>query len=99
MKDRLTKAEREQELPSLISSDWQMVEDRDAITKTFRFGDFLTAVKWMQQVAIFADKWDHHPEWCNVYNRVVVTLTSHDVNGVTFRDIRLAKKMDALATG
>ena len=72
-------------------------EDRDAVCRTFKFGDFVTAFGFMSAIAIESEKADHHPEWFNVYNKVDVTLTTHDAGGVTERDIALARKMDALA--
>ena len=70
---------------------------RDAITKTFQFRDFNEAFGWMARVALAAEKMDHHPEWFNVYRTVDVTLATHDAGGLTERDVKLAKKMDALA--
>lgn len=71
--------------------------DRDAIRKTFKFSDFKTAWAFMSGAALKAEQMDHHPEWFNVYNRVEVTLTTHDADGVTARDTELAGFMDALA--
>ncbi|MEL6436677.1 MAG: 4a-hydroxytetrahydrobiopterin dehydratase, partial [Pseudomonadota bacterium] len=65
--------------------------------KTFKFSNFVDAWGWMSRMAIEAEKMDHHPEWFNVYNRVEVTLTTHDVDGVTELDIALAKAMDSAA--
>jgi 4a-hydroxytetrahydrobiopterin dehydratase len=76
---------------------WTVAPDRDAIAKTFRFEDFNAAFGWMTRIALAAEKLDHHPEWLNVYNRVEVTLTTHDANGVTELDIALARIMDAAA--
>ena len=70
---------------------------RDAIGKTFKFPDFKHAFAFMSAVALKAETMDHHPEWFNVYNRVEVTLTTHDANGVTALDVELAGYMDALA--
>src|SRR5438128_2500748 len=70
---------------------------RDAIVRTFRFSDFTAAFGWMTRMALMAEKLDHHPEWLNVYNRVEVTLTTHDADGVTELDVRLAKMMDSAA--
>ncbi|MBB5201289.1 4a-hydroxytetrahydrobiopterin dehydratase [Glaciimonas immobilis] len=91
--------------PSLIGTDsalrsltgWTAVVDRDAIQKTFAFADFNAAFAFMTQVALLAEKIDHHPEWSNVYNRVVVLLTTHDANGVTERDLQMAQFMDRIA--
>lgn len=76
---------------------WSAVDERDAIQKTFLFTDFNAAFGFMTQVALLAEKMDHHPEWSNVYNRVVVLLTTHDANGVTELDVRLAQFMDRAA--
>jgi len=72
---------------------------RDAIVRTFRFKDFNEAFGFMTRVAIMADKLDHHPEWFNVYNRVEVTLATHDCGGLSARDVEMAKFMDAVAAG
>lgn len=69
---------------------WQSVVGRDAIFKSYKFSDFKTAFAFMTQVALKAEQMDHHPEWFNVYNRVDVTLTTHDTGGVTALDIELA---------
>ncbi len=71
--------------------------DRDAITRTFKFKDFNAAFGFMTRVALMADKLDHHPEWFNVYNRVEVTLATHDADGVTESDVELAAFMDEAA--
>jgi 4a-hydroxytetrahydrobiopterin dehydratase len=77
-------------------TDWQEVEGRDAIAKTFRFKDFNAAFGFMTRVALEAEKRDHHPEWFNVYNRVEVVLTTHDADGVSALDVALAQFMDGL---
>jgi len=74
-----------------------MVEGRDAIHKTFVFRNFIEAFGFMTKAALWAEKWDHHPEWSSVYKTVNVTLTSHDVDGLSARDVKLAAKMDKLA--
>ncbi|CAN5433866.1 4a-hydroxytetrahydrobiopterin dehydratase [soil metagenome] len=76
---------------------WTAVSDKDAISKTFKFADFNAAFGFMTRVALMADKLDHHPEWFNVYNRVEVVLTTHDADGVSDRDVTMAKFMDAIA--
>ena len=77
---------------------WTAAEGgRDAICRTYRFGDFNSAFGFMARVALMAEKLDHHPEWFNVYNRVDVTLATHDADGVTELDVRLAKLMDMAA--
>ena len=83
-------------LDPLFQTGWTMVEGRDAITKTFIFQDFVQAFGWMTQVAIFAEKWNHHPEWFNVYRTTEVTLSTHDVGGLSALDAKLARKMDSL---
>jgi len=71
-------------------ADWTHDAARDALTKTFVFADFNTAFGFMSRVALQAEKSDHHPEWFNVYNRVEITLTTHDANGLSERDVALA---------
>lgn len=93
----LTDPERAELLPSL--SGWALVSDRDAIHKRFMFADFNAAFAWMTRVALVAEGMNHHPDWFNVYNRVEVTLSTHDANGLTRRDIELAQRMDRFASG
>jgi len=69
----------------------------DFITKVFKFEDFAQAFGFMTQIAIIADRMDHHPEWFNVYNRVDITLTTHDAGGVTEKDVKLAEAMEKAA--
>jgi 4a-hydroxytetrahydrobiopterin dehydratase len=75
--------------------NWQHDQARDAITRNFVFADFTQAFAFMTQIAIQSEKRNHHPEWFNVYNRVTITLTTHDVNGLSQRDIDLARYADA----
>ncbi len=77
--------------------EWREAEGREALTRTFKFRDFNQAFAFMTRVALLAEKMDHHPEWFNVYNRVEVTLATHDAGGVTEKDIALAKAMDSYA--
>ena len=76
---------------------WAAANGRDAIAKTFLFADFNAAFGFMARVALMAEKMDHHPEWSNVYNRVEVTLSTHDAGGVTPLDVSLARFMDEAA--
>jgi len=76
---------------------WREVAGRDAITKKFIFADFNAAFGFMTRAALIAEKLDHHPEWCNVYKTVEVTLSTHDAGGLTERDVKLAEAMDKLA--
>ena len=76
---------------------WAAVEARDAIRRSYRFKDFNAAFGFMSRAALMAEKLDHHPEWFNVYNRVEVTLATHDADGVTALDVQLARFMDEAA--
>jgi 4a-hydroxytetrahydrobiopterin dehydratase len=76
---------------------WKEVKGRDAITKKFQFADFSEAFGFMTRVALLAEKMDHHPEWFNVYNKIEVTLSTHDAGGVTQNDIDMAEAMNAWA--
>ena len=89
---RLTQAE----LSALLSElpDWTLREDGKAFVRTFRFADFNEAFGFMTRVAIYADKADHHPEWFNVYNRVEMTLTTHDADGLSARDAAMARVIE-----
>ncbi len=77
---------------------WQSAPERDAICKSYKFVDFSAAFAFMARVALKAEQLDHHPEWFNVYNRVEVTLTTHDADGVTDKDVTLAAFMDEIAS-
>ena len=83
-------------LSGLEGTGWDITSDPNAIAKTFQFKSFRAAFGWMTQAAMWAEKLDHHPEWSNVYGRVDVRLSSHDVGGITLRDVALARKMDAI---
>jgi 4a-hydroxytetrahydrobiopterin dehydratase len=92
---RLTDHERNAGLAKLPS--WQLLPDRDAIHRSLRFADFSAAWGFMVRVALVAEKHDHHPEWSNVYDRVDITLSTHDAGGLSQRDLDLAALIDALA--
>lgn len=92
MSAKLTPEERAAAFSELTT--WQSVNGRDAIHKTFTFSDFNEAWGFMSRVALAAERMDHHPEWSNVYNRVDITLSSHDVGGLSERDLRLARLCD-----
>lgn len=95
MAQKLDAAQRKAALDVLAG--WKMVEGRDAITRTLKFADFSEAFGFMTRVALAAEKLDHHPEWSNVWNRVEITLSTHDAGGLTDRDLKLAKIIDTLA--
>ena len=83
-------------LAPLLETGWALDQSRDAIFKEYQFKNFVEAMGFMTRAALWAEKWNHHPEWFNVYNRVVVTLTTHDVDGLSSQDVKLARKMDTL---
>jgi 4a-hydroxytetrahydrobiopterin dehydratase len=89
--DRDHRAALAQALP-----DWRLAADRDALVRSFKFADFVEAFGFMTRVALLAEKADHHPEWSNVYNRVDILLTTHDCDGLSQRDLDLARKIDKL---
>jgi 4a-hydroxytetrahydrobiopterin dehydratase len=76
--------------------EWRVLAGRDAMQREFRFRDFNQAWGFMARVALLAEAQDHHPEWFNVYNRVEITLTTHDAGGLSERDVKLARAIDAL---
>ena len=92
---KLTGEERARALSGL--EGWTEVEGRDAIRKEFRFKNFSQAFGFMTRVALAAEKMDHHPEWSNVYDRVDIVLSSHDIGGISERDIKLAGSIDRIA--
>lgn len=95
MVERLAGAARQTALHEIPG--WSEVEDRDAIRKSFHFSNFSEAWAFLSRIALVAEKMDHHPEIFNVYNRVEIVLATHDVDGVSERDIRLAHAIDELA--
>uniref|UniRef100_F6XFG0 Pterin-4-alpha-carbinolamine dehydratase n=1 Tax=Equus caballus TaxID=9796 RepID=F6XFG0_HORSE len=94
---RLSAEEREQLLPNLRAVGWNELEGRDAIFKQFHFKDFNRAFGFMTRVALQAEKLDHHPEWFNVYNKVHITLSTHECAGLSERDINLASFIEQVA--
>lgn len=76
--------------------DWHYEPKEKAIRREFKFADFSEAFAFMTRVAMLAEKADHHPDWSNVYNRVSITLTTHDAGGLTEKDIALARAIDRL---
>ncbi len=96
MSETLSEEARNLLLRPLLDNGWHAVKGRDAIAKTYVFDNFVDAFGWMTRVAIWAEKWDHHPDWHNVYKTVEVELTTHDVGGLTALDAKLARKMDSL---
>jgi 4a-hydroxytetrahydrobiopterin dehydratase len=85
-------------LEPLLANEWTMEVGRDALRKEFKFTDFVNAFGFMTRAAIWAEKWNHHPEWSNVYNRVEVVLITHEVDGLSELDLKLAEKLDTLAS-
>ncbi|WP_275266044.1 4a-hydroxytetrahydrobiopterin dehydratase [Sphingomonas solaris] len=95
MIEPLSEEERADALDAL--PDWDYDEARDAISRRLTFADFSEAFAFMARVALLAEKMDHHPEWSNVYNRVDITLTTHDAGGLSTRDVVMAEAIDTIA--
>ena len=91
---RLTDAERDAALAEL--SGWTLRDDGFAISRDFKFADFSEAFAFMTRVALYAEKADHHPDWSNVWNRVHVTLSTHDAGGLSQRDVKMAQAIDQI---
>ena len=91
---RLTDDERSAAMQDLPC--WTLRDDGLAISRELKFADFNEAFGFMTRVALHADKVDHHPEWSNVYNRVAITLTTHDAGGLSERDLEMAKFIDGI---
>lgn len=89
----------ETEVAALLAEfpQWSLRADGKALTRTFTFADFNAAFGFMTRVALYADKHDHHPEWFNVYNRVEITLTTHDVDGLSARDASMVRAIAGMA--
>jgi 4a-hydroxytetrahydrobiopterin dehydratase len=94
MAPKLDQAQRSEILQRL--PHWRLADGRDAIQKTFTFKDFNAAFGFMTRAALIAEQMNHHPEWFNVWNRVDVTLSTHDAGGLTELDLKLAEAMDRL---
>lgn len=96
----MEKLKKSQDIESFLRKNigWKKVKGRSALQKLFLFTDFNQAFGFMSRVALAAEKMNHHPEWSNVYNRVDVTLSTHDAGGVTALDFKLAKFMDAITS-
>jgi 4a-hydroxytetrahydrobiopterin dehydratase len=94
MIQKLTESERSAALQEL--KEWQAVSGRDAIERSFKFKNFSEAWGFMNRVALLAETQDHHPEWSNVYNRVEILLSTHDCDGLSARDLTLARAIDKL---
>lgn len=97
MTEKLSDTARDTLLPPLTKAGWDLSEDGRELIKAYKFEDFTEAFAFMTRAAFFAEKWDHHPEWTNVYNKVSVSLTTHDVGGLSALDVKLARKLDQLA--
>jgi 4a-hydroxytetrahydrobiopterin dehydratase len=95
MAEKLNEQQRHAALAKLAG--WTEADDRGAIRKTYRFADFNEAWGFMSRTALIAEQMNHHPEWLNVYNRVEITLTTHDAGGLSAFDVDLANHMDRIA--
>lgn len=93
--NKLDRAELNAALVGLAG--WQRLSGRDAIARSFKFKNFRQAFAFMTEVALIAEKADHHPEWTNVYNRLDIVLTTHDAGGVSERDIALAEEIEKIS--
>ena len=93
---KIKSSEREKMLVPFLNNGWSYNCDNDSIVKTYKFHNFITAFGWMCKAALEAEKLNHHPEWSNVYSTVVVSLTTHDVKGLSTLDLELASRFDAL---
>ncbi|EFP02669.1 hypothetical protein GCK72_002917 [Caenorhabditis remanei] len=93
----LTESERNDQLSGLKSAGWKLVEGRDAIQKEFQFKDFNEAFGFMTRVGLKAEQMNHHPEWFNVYNKVDITLSTHDCGGLSQNDVKLATFIETVA--
>ncbi len=92
--EELTENDRKSWMQAL--KHWSLSREEKAIERTFEFADFSEAFAFMARVALIAEKREHHPEWFNVYNKVEITLTTHDAGGLSLRDMHMAKEIDTL---
>lgn len=92
--EKLTRSQAEAALDGL--DGWEFARDGDAMRKVFKFDDFSAAWGFMNRIALIAEKSDHHPEWFNVYNKVDISLTTHDAGGLSQRDVNMAQAIEAL---
>ena len=97
MAEKLSISDRDAAIAKL--DGWELVEGREAIARAFQFANFSEAFAFMTRAALKAEAMDHHPEWFNVWNKVDVTLATHDAGGVTALDVELAGFMDKIAVG
>jgi len=95
MAEKLSISDRDAAIAKL--NGWELVEGRDAIARAFQFANFSEAFAFMTRAALKAEAMDHHPEWFNVWNKVDVTLSTHDAGGLTELDMELAAFMDGVA--
>ncbi|CAF0923173.1 unnamed protein product [Didymodactylos carnosus] len=95
-RSKLEGEQRDLNLKQLKSNGWQIVDNHDAIKKDFEFENFNQAFAFMTRIALLAEKLNHHPEWSNVYNKVNVTLTTHDLKGISTYDVQMASFMDEI---
>lgn len=93
----MTDKASEQDIQVFLADNPQWILEHDTLCRSFRFSDFVQAFGFMSQVALIAERMNHHPEWFNVYNRVDIKLTTHDANGISEKDFALACKINKLS--
>ena len=94
MKKKYSESEVKIEFSHLISKGWDFSEDKIYLQKTFQFNSFVEAFSWMGRVAFIAEKLNHHPNWSNVYNKVDISLSTHDSGGLTELDLKFANLIE-----
>ena len=94
MKEKYSDAEVKKNFKHLISKQWEFSVDKIYIQKTFKFDNFVEAFTWMGRIAFIAEKLNHHPNWSNVYNRVDISLSTHDAGGLTELDLEFANMVE-----